>query len=93
MVATVLIAFNMTQNLWARVSVGLLHTLAHITGLVFAYCMAILFLTLLPVELQTKKHRLSGIFNYVVCHRLYPGRIDIWCIFNFFSQRAGLAMD
>ena len=54
MVAAALIAFNMTRNKLARVTVGLLHTLLHITGLVFAYCMAILFLTMLPETLQVK---------------------------------------
>ncbi len=54
MVAAALIAFNVTQNRLARVSVGLLHTLLHITGLVMAYCIAILFLTLLPESLQTR---------------------------------------
>lgn len=54
MVAAALIAFNIRRDFWARVSVGLLHTLLHITGLVVAYCMAILFLTLLPTDLQTR---------------------------------------
>ena len=54
MVAAALIAFNNTRNRWARVSVGLVHTALHITGLVLAYCMAILLLTMLPESLQTR---------------------------------------
>ncbi len=55
LVAAALIGFNITGNRWARVSIGLLHTLLHITGLVFAYCFAIMLLTMLPDGLQTRE--------------------------------------
>ncbi|HFC04276.1 MAG TPA: hypothetical protein ENJ55_01105 [Rhizobiales bacterium] len=48
MVAAALIGFNMTHSHAARVIGGLFHTLAHIAGLVIAYCFAILMLSMLP---------------------------------------------
>ncbi len=54
MVAAALILFNVTRNRWAKVGVGLLHTVFHIIALVFAYCMAIVVLTMLPEALQTR---------------------------------------
>lgn len=55
LVAVALIGFNVTHNRLAGIAVGLAHTLLHITGLVFAYCMAILFLTMLPDSLQVRE--------------------------------------
>jgi len=46
--ALALIGFNMTNGTLVRVAGGLVHTLAHISSLVFSYCFAIMFLTMLP---------------------------------------------
>ena len=44
------VAFNLTRNITARFTIGLLHSFVHIMALAMAYCVAILLVSMLPVR-------------------------------------------